>query len=199
MKGVIVMMTLLLVATSADARNLGTVGATYQIAERDALTEIEQRAKSIDWSKAVKRKTIEGYDGPPDRMHLPRAARDRRFPVDMTWTLAADIPDGKGGVLYPQGYTFNPLDYISFTKTLVVIDGNDPAQVKWFATSEYKERIDVMLLLTEGPYRTLEKKLDVPLFYADSAIIGRLRLSAVPSVVRQEGKVMVVNEFAVPR
>lgn len=199
MKGVIVMATLLLVATSADARNLGTVGATYQIAERDALTEIEQRAKSIDWSKVVKRKTIEEYDGPPDRVHLPRAARDRRFPVDMTWTLAADIPDGKGGVLYPQGYTFNPLDYISFTKTLVVIDGNDPAQVKWFATSEYKGRIDVMLLLTEGPYRTMGKKLDVPLFYADSSIIGRLRLSAVPSVVRQEGKVMVVNEFAVPR
>lgn len=199
MKGVIVMATLLLVATSADARNLGTVGATYLIAERDALAEIEQRAKSIDWSKVVKRKTIEGYDGPPDRVHLPRAARDRKFPVDMTWTLAADIPDGKGGVLYPQGYTFNPLDYISFTKTLVVIDGNDPAQVKWFATSEYKGRIDVMLLLTEGPYRTMGKKLDVPLFYADSSIIGRLRLSAVPSVVRQEGKVMVVNEFAVPR
>lgn len=199
MKGVIVMATLLLVATSADARNLGTVGATYQIAERDALAEIEQRAKSIDWSKVVKRKTIEGYDGPPDRVHLPRAARDRRFPVDMTWTLAADIPDGKGGVLYPQGYTFNPLDYVTFTKTLVVIDGNDPAQVKWFATSEYKGRIDVMLLLTEGPYRTLGKKLDVPLFYADSAIIERLRLSAVPSVVSQEGKVMLVNEFAVPR
>lgn len=199
MKGVIVMATLLLVATSVAARNLGTVGATYRIAERDALAEIEQRAKSIDWSKVVKRKTIESYDGPPDRVHLPRAARDRRFPVDMTWTLAADIPDGKGGVLYPQGYTFNPLDYISFTKTMVVIDGNDPAQVKWFATSEYKGRIDVMLLLTEGPYRTLGKKLDVPLFYADSAIIERLQLSAVPSVVRQEGKVMVVNEFAVPR
>lgn len=199
MKGVIVMATLLLVATSADARNLGTVGATYQIAEPDALTEIEQRAKSIDWSKVVKRKTIEGYDGPPDRMHLPRATRDRRFPVDMTWTLATDIPDGKGGVLYPQGYTFNPLDYISFTKILVVIDGNDPAQVKWFTTSDYKGRIDVMLLLTEGPYRTLEKKLDVPLFYADSAIIERLRLSAVPSVVRQEGREMVVSEVAVPR
>jgi conjugal transfer pilus assembly protein TraW len=199
MKGVIVMATALLVATSADARNLGTVGATYQIAERDALTEIEQRAKGIDWSKVIRRKAIDDYDGPPDRVRLPRAAMDRRFPVDMTWTLATDIPDGKGGVLYPQGYTFNPLDYITFTKTLVVINGNDPAQVKWFASSEYKGRIDVMLLLTEGPYRTLGERLDVPLFYADSTIIERLRLSAVPSVVRQEERQMVVREVAVPQ
>lgn len=199
MKGVIVMATALLVATIADARNLGTVGATYQIAERDALTEIEQRAKGVDWNKVVRRKAIDDYEGPPDRVRLPRAARDRRFPVDMTWTLATDIPDGKGGVLYPQGYTFNPLDYITFTKTLVVINGNDPAQVEWFASSEYKGRIDVLLLLTEGPYRSLGKRLDVPLFYADSTMVERLRLEAVPSIVRQEGKVMVVNEFAVPR
>ncbi|BDV41518.1 hypothetical protein GURASL_04410 [Geotalea uraniireducens] len=199
MKGVIVMATALFVATTTDARNLSTVGATYQIAERDALTEIEQRAKGVDWSKVVRRKAIEDYDGPQDRVLLPRAAKDRRFPVDMTWTLATDIPDGKGGVLYPQGYTFNPLDYITFTKTLVVINGNDPAQVKWFASSEYNGRIDVMLLLTEGYYRSLGKRLDVPLFYADGAIVDRLRLEAVPSIVRQEGKVMVVNEFAVPR
>ena len=56
-----------------------------------------------------------------------------------------------------------------------------------------------MILLTEGPYRSLGKKLDVPLFYADSTIVERLRLSAVPSVVRQEGRNMVVSEFAVPR
>ena len=182
----------------AQARDLGTVGATYPIAEKDALTEIEERAKSIDWSKVIKRKPIEDYDGPQDRVSLPRAAKNRSFPVDMSSTLQMDIPDGKGGILYPKGYTFNPLEYVTFTKTLVVINGNDPEQVKWFAGSEYKGRIDVTVLLTEGHYRKLGKKLDVPLFYADSTMIERLRLSAVPAVVRQEGKVMVVQEFALP-
>ena len=119
--------------------------------------------------------------------------------MDMTYTLQIDIPDGKGGVLYPKGYTFNPLDYINFTKILVVINGNDPEQVKWFAASEYKGRVDVMLLLTEGHYGHMGKKLDVPLFYADSQIVERLHLAAVPSVVKQEGKEMVVREIAVPR
>lgn len=198
MKRLCIAMTAVLVASAANARVLGTVGATYAITEKDALVEIEQKAKSIDWSKVIKRKPIEEYNGPEDRVSLPRATRDRSFPVDMTYTLQMDIPDGKGGVLYPKGYTFNPLDYINFTKTLVVINGNDQEQVKWFNASEYKGRVDVMLLLTEGSYRSLGRVLDVSLFYADSTIIERLRLAAVPSVVRQEGKVMMVHEFAIP-
>ena len=199
MKALFVAMMAVLVASAANARELGTVGATYSIAEKDALVEIEQKAKSIDWSKVIKRKPIEEYNGPEDRVSLPRAARDRSFPVDMTYTLQIDVPDGKGGVLYPKGYTFNPLDYINFTKILVVINGSDSEQVKWFAASEYRGRVDVMLLLTEGHYGRLGKKLDVPMFYADSQIVERLHLAAVPSVVKQEGKEMVVREIAVPR
>ncbi|HEY6874233.1 MAG TPA: hypothetical protein VI298_16025 [Geobacteraceae bacterium] len=197
MKRLCIAMMAMLIASAAHAKVLGTVGLTYAIAEKDALAEIEQKAKGIDWSKVVTRKSIEEYDGPADRTSLPRATRDRSFSVDMTYTLETDIPDGKGGVLYPKGYTFNPLDYVAFARTIVVINGNDPEQVKWFAASGYKGRIDVMCLLTEGPYRSLGKKLDIPLFYADSTIIERLGLSALPSVVRQEGKVMVVHEHAV--
>ena len=190
---------IMLVATAAHAGVLGSVGATYPIAEKDALVEIEQKAKGIDWSKVITRKSIEEYDGPSDRTSLPRATRERSFSVDMTYTLVTDIPDGKGGVLYPKGYTFNPLDYVTFVRTIVVINGNDPKQVKWFAASDYRKRIDVMCLLTEGSYLSLGKKLEVPLFYADSMLIERLQLTAVPSVVRQEGKVMVVHEYAVQR
>jgi len=189
----------ILAAVSAHAKDLGSVGTTYAVAEKDALTEIEERAKGVDWGKVLQRKPIEEYDGPEDRFRLPRASRDKAYAVDLTYTLPMDIPDGKGGVLYPQGYTFNPLEYVAFTKTLVVINGNDPDQVKWFASSEYKSRIDVMLLLTEGNYGRLGKKLNVPMFYADSRIVERLQLSAVPSVVKQEGKEMVVREIAVPR
>lgn len=198
MRGLVLVILAALAAAPAHARNLGTVGATYGIAEKDALAEIEERAKGVDWSKVIQRRPVESYDGPEDRVSLPRAARDRSFPVDMSYTLQTDIPDGKGGVLYPKGYVFNPLDYVTFTKTLVVINGNDPEQVKWFAASEYKGRIDVTLLLTEGRYGRLEKKLDIPLFYADTQIVDRLKLKAVPSIVRQEGKLMMVREVAVP-
>jgi len=199
MRRLVLALFAILAATCAHAKSLGSVGATYEIAEKDALAEIEERAKGIDWGKVVQRKAVEDYDGPKDRSSLPRAGRDRTFTVNMSYTLQMDIPDGKGGILYPKGYTFNPLDYVVFAKTLVVINGSDPEQVQWFAASEYKNRLDVMLLLTEGRYGRLGKKLNVPLFYADTQLVERLQLAAVPSIIRQEGREMVVREVAVPR
>ena len=180
--------------SSAQAKELGTFGMTYRIAERDALAEIEERAKQVDWHKVLDKLKVENFQGPPDRVRLPRAKRNRSFPVDMTYTTEIDVPDGKGGILYPKGYTFNPLDYVTYPKTLVFIDGTDPEQVKWLAASEYEKRLDVTLLLTEGSFGAVSKRISRPLFYADGKIVERLKLEAVPSVVRQKGRIMEVTE-----
>ena len=184
--------------TAVLAKNLGEVGRTWPIAEKDALTEIEAKARQVEWRKVLERKKVENYQGLPDKGSLPRAKRDRTFPVDLTYTTSIDVPDGKGGILYPRGYTFNPLDYVTYPKTLVVINGNDPEQVQWLAASEYATRLDVMLLLTEGSYQSLAKRVSRPVFYADRKIIDRLHLQAVPSVVRQKERLMEVSEIAVP-
>lgn len=189
---------LVLCVTSAQAKELGTFGMTYRIVERDALAEIEERARQVDWQKVLDKRKVENYQGPTDRVRLPRAKRSRSFPVDMTYTTEIDVPDGKGGILYPKGYTFNPLDYVTYPKTLVVIDGTDPEQVKWFAASEYDKRLDVTLLLTEGSFGTVSKRISRPLFYADRKIVERLKLKAAPSVIRQKGLVMEVTEVKLP-
>ena len=189
---------LVLGVSSVQAKVLGTFGTTYQIAEKDALVEIEARARQVDWSKVLDKRTVENYQGPPDKASLPRAKRNRSFPVDMTYTTEIDVPDGKGGTLYPKGYTFNPLDYVIYPKTLVIINGTDPEQVKWFAASEYGKRLDVTLLLSEGNFGTVSKRISRPLFYADRKIIERLKLKAVPSVIRQKGRLMEVLEIYVP-
>nr|WP_246559217.1 hypothetical protein [Geoanaerobacter pelophilus] len=185
-------------ATSVQAKVLGTFGMTYRISERDALTEIEERSRQVDWNKVLDKRKVENYQGPPDRMNLPRAKRSRIFPVDMTYTTEIDVPDGKGGILYPKGYTFNPLDYVTYPKTLVVINGNDPDQVKWLAASEYDKRLDVTLLLTEGSFGTVTKRVSRPVFYADRRLIERLKLKAVPSVIKQNRRLMEVTEVALP-
>jgi len=190
----VALIALLLGVSSAHAKELGTFGMTYRIAERDALAEIEERAKQVDWHKVLDKRKVENFQGPPDRVRLPRAKRNRSFPVDMTYTTEIDVPDGKGGILYPKGYTFNPLDYVTYPKTLVVIDGSDPEQVKWFAASEYDKRLDVTLLLTGGSFGAVSKRISRPLFYADRKIVERLKLQAVPSVVRQKGRMMEVTE-----
>ena len=196
---VITGLVLMLWTTAVLARNLGEVGRTWPIAETDALTEIEARAQQVEWSKVLERKKVEAYLGPPDRGSLPRPKRDRTFPVDLTYTTSIDVPDGKGGILYPRGYTFNPLDYVTYPKTLVVINGNDPEQVQWLAASEYAPRLEVMLLLTEGSYQSVAKRVSRPVFYADRKIIDRLHLQAVPSVIRQKGRLLEVSEIDIRR
>jgi len=189
---------LVLGISSAHAKVIGTYGTTYRILEQDALTEIEDRARQVDWRKVLDKRKVENYQGPPDKVSLPRSKRNRSFPVEMTYTTEIDVPDGKGSILYPKGYTFNPLDYVTYPKTLVVIDGTDPIQVKWFAASEYDKRLDVTLLLTEGNFGTVAKRINRPLFYADRKIIDRLKLKAVPSVIKQEGRLMGVREIYLP-
>ena len=189
---------LVLGASSVHAKVIGTYGTTYRISERDAMSEIEERARQVDWSKVLDKRKVENYQGPPDKVSLPRAKRNRSFPVDMTYTTEIDVPDGKGGILYPKGYTFNPLDYVNYPKTLVIINGTDPDQVKWFAASEYDKRLDVTLLNSEGNFGTVSKRISRPLFYADRMIIERFKLKSVPSVIKQKGRLMEVTEVVLP-
>ena len=55
----------------------------------------------------------------------------------MTYTTEIDVPDGKGGILYPKGYTFNPLEYLTYSKTIIVINGSR------FGTGQVAYRIGV--------------------------------------------------------
>lgn len=189
---------LLAVTSHAGTVDLGVVGKTYPIKERDALEEVESRARQVDWKKALAKIKPENYR-PKDLERLPRAVKPDSFIVDMTYTLDMDIPDGRGGILYPKGYTFNPLDYVPFLKTLVVINPKDRDQAAWFRSSPYAGRVDVMLLITDGSYVEMSKKLNRPVFYATSRIVERFNLRAVPSIVYQDGRFMKVDEVSVPK
>jgi conjugal transfer pilus assembly protein TraW len=190
----------LLLATPCPARDLGIFGAVYPIAEPDSLTELRSKAAKVDWKRHLDReklsRKVRNFK-PSDLKRLPAAARDRAFLSDLSYTLEKDIPDGKGGILYPKGYTFNPLDYLQMRRTIVVINGKDRRQVAWFHKSPWFKDMNVMLLLTDGNYAVLGEGLGRPVFYANSLIVDRLGLKAVPSVARQQGRYMEVREYAV--
>lgn len=124
----------------ADIQNkdLGIAGNTYPITEPDALQEIQEKAKTINVNKHMNKAKLEKKAKefkPADLSVLKPASVDRSFTVDLTYTLDFDITDGKGAIVYPKGYTFNPLTYIKYNKTIVVIDGNSKKQLEWFENS----------------------------------------------------------------
>ena len=188
------------VDAGAALQDLGTFGATYPILEKDGIEEIKQKAAETDWSKYFNRERIEkavkGYR-PENIVRLPRATEDRTFRVDMTYTLNFDIHDGKGGILYPKGYTFNPLDYIHYHNVLVVIDASDEEQLAWLKSCEYMDDYRTRFLITDGGFWDLSNSLERAVFYANEQIVRRLKLKAVPSVVRQSGRFMEVKEIAI--
>lgn len=192
-----VLVLLLLCALPAQARILGTVGRVFPIAERDALQEIEERAGQVDWPARLRRERPADYR-PATLVRLPRAARGRTFLVDMTHILDFDVPDGRGGILYPKGFRFNPLEHVPFNQTLVVLDGDDPEQLAWLRGYEPAAEPGTLILLSGGSYREIGAALGRAVFYADRRIIERFRLAAVPSLVARKGHMMEVTEIALP-
>ncbi len=198
----LISLLVLCVGTTGSAKDIGVVGTTYPVTEKDALVEIEESAGKVNWESYFSSEEIQkkiSYFKPEDIILLPVAKEDRSFSVDMSYTLMFDIPDGKGGILYPKGYTFNPLDYVVFPKTLVVLNGEDKDQVNWFKSSQYYKDAGVTLLLTDGSYYKLSQELRRPVFYANIIILERLRLHAVPSIIKQEGRFMEVREIDIQR
>ena len=198
----LVMIFGLTASASANIKHLGVLGKTYAIAEADALQEIESKAASIDWQKAIQSsKNLEKLKSfkPKDIPKLPRARHDRTFLVDMTYILEFDIPNGKGGILYPAGYSFNPLDYLDYPRTLVVFDAADPEQLKWLEASAFSRDINTRLLITDGTYLETRNRLNRHVYFAMPTIINRFQLQAVPSVIRKKGNKMEVTEIDIAK
>jgi len=187
---------LLVLATSARAitRDLGTVGATYPVIEPDILAELKARVAGNLPTREELLRRIRTYQ-PGNLRKLPRATENRKFLVDMTYTLDHDVKDHDGRILYPRGYTFNPLDYVSFPGGMVVIDGSDPVQVGWFRKSPYYDNHRARLLVCGGYAHELVERFKRPVYYLTDTVARRLQLAAVPSVIVQKGKKLLVREI----
>ena len=183
-------------AEAGEIVRLEPVGPTSAVIETDLVDELRQRAVSVDVEQL--RHTQARYQ--PANLHaLPRAEKDTTTMVDLTHTLEQDVQDANGQVLYPAGFTFNPLRYVSLSGALVVIDGSDPEQVAWFKGSPYGANRRALLLLSGGLAATLRDELGRPVAYLTEDIAQRLQVRAVPSVVVERDNQLVIREVSLGR
>ena len=199
---IIVTCFLLCHSLSFAATILPSLGKTFEIAEPNALEEIQRRvaergAAITTQLKENARESFKTYQ-PSNMAQLPPAPQDRIRDVDLTWVLPYDILNKDGDILYPEGFTVNPTDFVYWRKRMIVIDGTDPAQVRWLIKSGMHLDPLSMILLSDGSYIDMMKELGTKVFYLDTTIKDRFQLQYVPSVVVQNQKNFRVAEFIVP-
>jgi len=183
-------------ARAGEIVQLEPVGPTSAVVETDLGDELRQRALSVDLEQL---RSAQAHYQPANLQALPRAEKDTTTRVDLTHTLEQNLIDAQGTILYPAGFTFNPLQYVSLSGALVVIDGSDPEQVAWFKGSPYGSNRRALLLLSGGLAVALRDELRRPVAYLTEDIARRLQLRAVPSVVVERDNQLVIREVSLGR
>ena len=178
---------------------VGVFGRTYKIKEKDLISVIKYRASRVNWKEFRKKqhfkRQIKNYQPYNQEVNLPNAIHSKVFKPDMWYTLKFTIRDSNGNVIYPKGFKYKITDYITMPNILVVINGDEKRQVKWFKESKFYNNISTMLMITKGSYYKLDKTLKVPVYYYMSALQKRFALKAVPSVIWQRGHNLYVKQI----
>ena len=183
-------------AEAGEIVQLEPVGPTSAVIETDLAEALRQRAISVDVERL---RSAQARYQPANLQALPRATKDATTMVDLTHTLEQDVQDANGQVLYPAGFTFNPLRYVSLSGALVVIDGSDPEQVAWFKGSPYGANLRALLLLSGGLAAALRDELRRPVAYLTEDIARRLQVRAVPSIVVERENQLEIREVSLGR
>ena len=185
-------------ALAAAARAAtSTIGRTWPIIEPDALAEIEAAmgrqppnmaaafGPRSDWS-ALKPAS------------LASARKSQLRSVVPFYTLEFDLTLPNGKVLYPKGFTFNPLTYISLPQRLVVVH---PGDLAWAARTA--SLTDWILITVGGKAEedalSLGERIGRPVFILEERVKQRLGLTVAPVIVRQVGQRLELSEVRLER
>jgi len=197
-----------LIASSSDASaaasvDLGVVGPTYRIVERDMLDAIEQRMRSLSASGELDglmqsyRRRAKAFASRPPGVSLPRAKEHALVPVDTTFVLGHDIEDADGNVLFPAGTTIRPLEHQPLLRVLCFIDGDDRQQVQWLR-SACPDEVQHKRILVNGDISEVQKQLSGRVYFDQRGYLGSmLSITAVPTVVRQIGDSLYAEQIPI--
>lgn len=194
---ILTLMLALMVPTTVSAKSLGVVGKTYPFAEKDGLSEIEERAKQVDWDKHLSNLKTAVANYKPEMVDLPRVIANRTRKIDPRYTLDVDVPDPRdpSRILYPKGFQFNPFEYFTLPGCVVFVNAGDKKQIAWLKKSPFANDASATILLTGGDAAKAEEAFSRPFTYASSTIIERFDIMAVPSAACQKGAEVEVNEY----
>lgn len=186
-----------------QAEDLGVIGPTYEIAERDLIAVIQDRLRRMErtgelarMEESYKRRVIDGIERPKPVPGINPTETARTFYIDPTFTLDRNIQDEHGRILYPAGTKINPFDYDRMSKVLLFFDGRDKKQVDFAKRFMAESRTPVKPILVAGEPLKLMREWKREVFYDQGgALSKRFSITQSPALVSQEGKRLRVDEI----
>jgi len=194
---------LLQMSSAVMADDLGVVGPTHEIVERDVLELITSKLKQMEQSGELakyqedyKNKVIASIEHPRPLTGFKATETAETHYYDPSMVTQKDIVDATGKVLYRRGTKVNPLDYIGWNTYLLFVDGRDEKQLafskKIVATSDRPVKI---VLVAGEPLALMRKWKSSVYFDQGGKLIKRFAIAQVPAIVRQEGKRLRIDEL----
>ena len=176
-------------------------GHLYEIAEPDALEELEAKKEEVlkklrERLRQIKEKLRQK---PEWAFSLPPAQWDSTYRVNLDYELPVDIPrvDRNGnviGVLYPAGFVFNPLKQLTVDPpVLIVFNGSRKEEIE--RVKQIKDKYFYrMFIITDGDPISIMQELSEKVYFLTEQMATRLDLRATISVVtwdRKNGEAIV--------
>ena len=196
----------LLLTAGAQARDLGTVGPVYPIAEPDMVDAIKDRLRAQQASGELarieaegKRRIMASIQTPAPVPGLRRAQVPRAWHFDPSIHFDEAVLDDKGRVIVPAGTTANPLDVVSLRSTWLLFDGRDPRQVALARAELAAAKGPIKPILVGGSALQLSNEWKRPVYFDQGGrTVRRLGLTVVPARVTQDGRFLLVQEVPAP-
>ena len=198
-----IFIALLLLAVSSHAEDLGAIGPTYEITERDLIEVIKDKFRRMERTGELarmqddyKRRVIDGIEHPRPIPGVRPTETSRTFYIDPSWTLDRNVVDEKGRVLFLAGTKVNPFDYDRMSKALLFFDARYKAQVEFAKRFMAESRVPVKPILVGGEPMKLMREWKREVFFdQDGALTQRFSITQSPAVVTQEGRRLRVDEI----
>jgi conjugal transfer pilus assembly protein TraU len=185
----VILLSFVSIICAADEK----IGNTYPIVESDMFEDVEKAVASTDWKGVLKKNEDDWSAFGGVKLPLATAHRNRR--VIPWYTTDIEIKDPRNGeILYPKGFTFNPLQYRSLPFRVLILA---PGQEDWLKDNL---RATDVIAYTFGnvPKMTLEHNLSSnQVFILNSPMVKEMRLEFVPSIVTQYKNAYQIEEFEI--
>lgn len=202
-KSLIAAVVVALTCSSLWAEELGQIGPVYAIGEESALDTIMARLKEKERTGELKRiqqaaikRSVASVKNPKPVSGLASVRERTQRLLDPTVTYDRAVTADDGRIVVPAGARVNPLLITGLTKRLVFFDGRDRSQAEAVRLMVAQGGNKVKPILVAGSWFDMSKAWKTQVYFDQQGKLSeRFGVKAVPTVISQQGQMLLVQEI----